>query len=251
MKINKFKKISSNKYKLFLDDNTMIVYEDIIIKYNLLYKKDIDDKLMKQIEEDNYKYSIYDVAIKYIEVRMRSEKEIYEYLKNKEYNIKDIENTVNKLKKINIINDDLFSKSYINDKLNLTNNGLIKIKNGLLNLGIDESIIDKNIDNIEIDINDRIKKIIEKELKINSKYPIFKLKNKIINKCITLGYNYEDILYALDNIKLNSSSDIKKEYDKLYNKYKNKYDDNKLKLFIKNKLYQKGYSIDEINNIYE
>ncbi len=129
MKINKFKKISSNKYKLFLEDNTIIVYEDIIIKYNLLYKKDIDDKLIKKIEEDNYKYSIYDVAIKYIEVRMRSEKEMYEYLKNKEYNIKDIENTINKLKNSNLINDDLFSKSYINDKINLSNNGLNKIKN--------------------------------------------------------------------------------------------------------------------------
>ena len=251
MKINKFKKISSNKYKLFLDNKEITIYEDIIIKYNLLYKKDIDDKLMKQIEEDNYKFSIYDVAIRYIEVRMRSEKEMYEYLKNKEYNVKDIENTINKLKNNNLINDDLFSRSYINDKLNLTNNGLNKIKNDLLNLGIEESLVEKNISNVDVNINDRINNIIEKELKINSKYPIFKLKNKIINKCINLGYNYDDILLILDNIKINSKSDIKKEYDKLYNKYKNKYEDNKLKLFIKNKLYQKGYSIDEINNIYE
>lgn len=251
MKINKFKKISSNKYKLFLDDNTITIYEDIIIKYNLLYKKDIDDKLMKQIEEDNYKFSIYDMAIKYIEVRMRCEKEMYTYLRNKDYSIKDIENTINKLKKINLINDDLFSKSYINDKLNLTNNGINKIKSDLLNLDIDESIIDKNINLIEINEHERIKKIIDKELKINSKYPVFKLRNKIINKCINLGYNYEDINLVLDDTKINSSSDIKKEYDKLYNKYKNKYEDNKLKLFIKNKLYQKGYSIDEINNIYE
>jgi len=251
MKINKFKKISSNKYKLFLDGNEIIIYEDIIIKYNLLYKKDIDDKLMKQIEEDNYKFSIYDVAIKYIEVRMRCEKEMYTYLKNKDYNLKDIENTINKLKNNNLINDDLFSKSYINDKLNLTNSGINKIKSDLLNLDIDESIIDKNISLIEINEHERIKKIIDKELKINSKYPTFKLRNKIINKCINLGYDYEHINSVLDDTKINSNSDIKKEYDKLYSKYKNKYEDNKLKLFIKNKLYQKGYSIDEINNMYE
>ena len=45
-------------------------------------------------------------------------------------------------------------------------------------------------------------------------------------------------------VKLN---DIKKDYDKLYSKYKDKYDSYKLKSYLKGKLYQKGYTIDEIN----
>ena len=38
MKINKFKKIGSNKYKIYFDNESLIVYEDVILKYNLLYK---------------------------------------------------------------------------------------------------------------------------------------------------------------------------------------------------------------------
>ena len=75
------------------------------------------------------------------------------------------------------------------------------------------------------------------------------MKNKIINRCITLGYKFEDINDILDNYELVSSSNIKNDYDKLYNKYSSKYDEYKLKTVIKSKLYQKGYSVDEINKV--
>ena len=56
----------------------------------------------------------------------------------------------------------------------------------------------------------------------------------------------------LVSLYLNSNSDIKSEYDKLYKRYSNKYSDEyKLKTTIKSKLYQKGYSIEEINKIIE
>ena len=37
-----------------------------------------------------------------------------------------------------------------------------------------------------------------------------------------------------------------KEYNKLLNKYKNKYDDYKLEAYIRSKLYAKGFDLDEI-----
>jgi len=252
MKINKFKKIGVDKYKVYIDDNTIVLYEDVIIKYNLLYKKDIDDKLLKDIEKDNLKSSIYDSAIKYIAFRMRSKKEIIEYLRKKEYSEKDINNTVDRLINNNMINDEIFCKSYINDKLNLSNVGINKIIGELSNLGIDENIINNNISNIDNEIIIvRLKNLIDKEIKLNNKVPTFKLKNKIVNKFITLGYRAEDIYEIINNINIKTNSDINKDYNILYKKYNNKYDEYKLKVFIKNKLYQKGYSVDDINNLFQ
>ena len=251
MNINKFKKISNNKYKVFIDDKVLILYEDIKLKYELLYKKSIDYKLLEKIEKENKEYSIYDIAIKYITVRLRSKKEMIEYLKSKDFTNKSINLAIEKLTSQNIINDDLFCKSFINDKINLTNWGINKIKGELEKLGIDEVTISKNM-NISNDVLiKRIETIINKELKINIKVPTYKLKNKIVTKCISLGYNYENILEVLNDIDIKSESDIKKEYEKLYKKYSNKYDGNKLNIFIKNKLYQRGYSIEDINNIFE
>ena len=250
MKINKFKKIGSNKYKIYFDNESLIVYEDVIIKYNLLYKKDIDNDLLIEINKENYKSSIYDVSIKYISVRMRSKKELEEYLKKKKYDQKDIEETIKRLQSQDLLNDEKFAKSYINDKLYLTNYGLTKIKNDLLKLGVEEYIIDAIVNNIDLQvINDKLSKIIDKELKINSKLPTNKLNNKIINRCINLGYNYEDILNILNDKNIEGNSNIEYDYKKIYEKYKNKYDEYKLNAVIKSKLYQKGYTIDEINNI--
>ena len=250
MKINKFKKIGSNKYKIYFDNESLIVYEDVILKYNLLYKKDIDNDLLIEINKENYKSSIYDVSIKYISVRMRSKKEIEQYLKKKKYDQKDIEETIKRLQSQDLLNDEKFAKSYINDKLYLTNYGLTKIKNDLLKLGVEEYIIDAIVNNIDLQvINDKLSKIIDKELKINSKLPTNKLNNKIINRCINLGYNYEDILNILNDKNIEGNSNIEYDYKKIYEKYKNKYDEYKLNAVIKSKLYQKGYTIDEINNI--
>ena len=250
MKINKYKKISSNKYKVFFDNYTITLYEDVILKYNLLYKKEIDNDLLIQINKDNYNASIYDSAIKYIGIRMRSKKEIYEYLLKKKYEVKDINNTMNKLINNNLINDSLFAKCFINDKLNLTNDGLNKIKLDLSKLGVEESIINSSCLLIDKDvIINKLEKIINKEIKLNSKLPITKLKNKIISRCINLGYSYDDINNIINNINLKSNSDIKNEYDKLYKKYSTKYEGYKLNEVIKSKLYAKGYTIDEINNI--
>lgn len=250
MKINKFKKIGSNKYKIYFDNESLIVYEDVILKYNLLYKKDIDNDLLIEINKENYKSSIYDVSIKYISVRMRSKKELEEYLKKKKYDQKDIEETIKRLQSQDLLNDEKFAKSYINDKLYLTNYGLTKIKNDLLKLGVEEYIINVIVNNIDLQvINDKLSKIIDKELKINSKLPTNKLNNKIINRCINLGYNYEDILNILNDKNIEGNSNIEYDYKKIYEKYKNKYDEYKLNAVIKSKLYQKGYTIDEINNI--
>ena len=41
MKINKFKKVGKNKYKIIFDNTDLTLYEDVILKYDLLIKKEV------------------------------------------------------------------------------------------------------------------------------------------------------------------------------------------------------------------
>jgi regulatory protein len=250
MKIVKYKKIGSNKYKIYFDDDNIVLYEDVILKHNLLLKKEIDNDLLIEINKDNYKASIYDISLKYIGIRMRSKKELKEYLIKKKFDNKDIDECINKLEYHGHLNDEYFCKCYINDKINLTNNGIDKIKDDLVKLGIEENVIEKKLSNIDKNIlNDKLVKIINKELRINAKLPIGKLKSKVINRCINLGYKLNNINDILDNINIESNSNIEADYNKLYKKYSSKYDEYKLKSVLKSKLYQKGYEMDDINKI--
>ena len=47
----------------------------------------------------------------------------------------------------------------------------------------------------------------------------------------------------------NNKNNLNNDYQKLFKKYQNKYDENKLKYVITQKLLLKGYTKDEINGI--
>ena len=57
MKIVKFKKTGKSKYKLYLENNqTLSLYEDIIIKHNLILKKEIDNNEINKLVKENINY---------------------------------------------------------------------------------------------------------------------------------------------------------------------------------------------------
>ncbi len=201
MKIIKYKKCSNGKYKLFLEDGTTIdTYEDVILNNNLLYKKEIDNNLYNIIINDNMYEEAYNKSINYIEVRIRSTNEIKVYLKNKKYSEEVIESTINRLLKNNILNDEVFTKAFINDKLNFTTMGPYKIELELKKHHIDNNIINTYINNIDEDIlYEKIDKLITKFMKSNKKHKGFVLKNKIYNNLLNLGYKSSMILEILNN----------------------------------------------------
>lgn len=251
MKIEKIKKIGK-KYKILLSDGSEIkTYDDVILNYGLLYNKTIDNDLLNKINNDNNYYEIYYKTVNYITKRLRSEKEINEYIDKNKVTKKDKEKLIKKLKEINLINDLNFTKAYIADKINLSNDGLEKIKKNLLAHDIPIDIIDNEI--VKVDNNclqEKLKKLIIKKVK-NSKYTGYKLKFKIVNELINLGYSQSDILEVYDTIDLDDNNNLKKEYDKIYKKLNIKYQGKELERKIKTKLYNKGFSIDEINKVIE
>ena len=251
MKIEKIKKIGK-KYKILLSDGSEIkTYDDVIIKYGLLYHKTIDNEILNKISNNNDYYEIYYKAVNYITKRLRSEKEINEYIDKNKVTDKDKKKIIKKLKENNLINDLNFTRAYIADKINLSNDGLDKIKNNLLMHNISSDIIDSELSKIDKNlIKNKLEKLINKKIK-TSKYTGYKLRFKIVNELINLGYNQSDILDIYDNISVDNTESIKKEYDKIYKKLSSKYQGKELETRIKAKLYNRGFSIDEISKVAE
>jgi regulatory protein len=251
MKITKIKKISGGRYKLTLDDSKeLVLYEDVIVKNILLLGKEIDSKLLNEINGDNLKSTIYNQALNYIDIRRRSREEIYNYLVKKNYDIDEIDRAIKRLEEENYINDYDFTVAYVNDKLNMSNDGINKIKKSLSNFKIEENIIDQVLSKIDLSSqDDKISKLIDKQTRLNNKYTGNMLKGKILNYLINLGYDRDIVLEKLESIDFNNKKDIQKEYQKLYKKYSNKYSGYKLDMTIKQKLYQKGYSEIDLDTL--
>ena len=199
MKIIKYEKKGNNTYKIYLENNqTINLYEDVIIKNNLLYKKELDETMLTKLDTDNNKEDIYNKCIKYISVRIRSIYEIKEYLKRKQIENNLIEITIDKLIKNNFLNDETFTKAFIHDKLNFTTMGPYKIEQELKKHQIDTNIIYEYLKEIPEEIIDnKINKQITKLMKSTRKKQ--NLRNKIYTNLLSLGYSSEMILRNLNN----------------------------------------------------
>ena len=201
MKIEKYKKIKDNKYKIYLSNNTTIdVYDEVIIKNNLLYKKDIDEVDLNKIEKENIYQDIYNTAVKYIMVRLRSVNELRNYLLKKNYELDIVESIIIKLEKNGYLNDLIFTKAFINDKLNFTTMGKYKIKNELIKLKISPEIIENSLEEISEDKwIEKIDKLVSKYLKSNKKYSGNILRNKLYTYLFNLGHDTNLVIKSLNN----------------------------------------------------
>ena len=248
MKIGKYTKLKSNKYSVVIDDITVKLYDDVIVKYELLRLKEIDDKLFKEITEYNDRLEAYYKSLKYITKKLRTEKEIYKYL-DKDYSKEIILETIDKLKRMGYLNKELYLKSYLSDQVHMSLNGPNKIKKDLVSLGYDEDEIKESIESIDNDIwLDKVQKIINKKIKSNRNLGSNKLKEKLVYDLSNMGYYkwmIEDIIHSTE---FSSDSNIlEKEYNKLYARLSRKFDGSSIDYQIRMKLLQKGFYSSEID----
>ena len=200
MKIVKYTRLASGKYKVLFDNKKeLILYENVIIDTNLLYKKEITSEEYNNLVSLNNYQDIYNKVIKYIGIRLRSKKEITDYLKKMDLSIEVVDDILNKLITNKYIDDERFSQAYIKDKYNFSNNGPYKIINELVKLGIDKDIAYTYTFDIITNEEEKINKLINKYVKSDKKHDWYYLRNKIYNNLINLGYSKEIVISILNN----------------------------------------------------
>ena len=248
MKIIKYEKIKNNQYKLYLDDSSTInLYDDIILNNNLLITKEINN--LEDIIKANSFYDCYYIGIKYLNKKMRTKKELYNYL-IKKYSNDVVNKTIIKINNEGYLNDDIYASAYINDQIKLSNKGYNKILIELTTLEIKEEISIKYLNNISKDIwFERINKLVDKKIKINKKNSVSILKEKITYDLVNLGYNKNDILDILNNKEFNDHEALNKEFNIEYSKLSRKYNGKELELKIITKMMSKGFNYNDIKDL--
>lgn len=247
MKIEEIKKLKSGKYKIKIDDKVITTYDDVILKNKLLYKKEIDNDSYHQIGIDSIYYDTYHKALNYILRKLRSTLEVRKYLEDLNVSEEDSNEIINKLRHNGFINDNNYVKAYISDSFYLSNDGPNKIQNYLLSQEIDENMIEDEINKLDRDeIKNKLEKLILKKLKVDKKKSTYQLKQKVLIDMINLGYVKDMIIEILENCNIEDNDKLEKEYNKLYNKYFRKLEGNELYKKIKEKLYSKGFDINDI-----
>lgn len=248
MKIIKYKKSSKGRYKVYVEDGReFLFYEEVILKYDLLIKKEIDSDLLIEMDQYNQEWDVYYTALHLINTRLRSVYELKELLINKEYPLDLVVKAIEKLKKQGYLNDLSYAKSYVNHYLISSNKGPYKIAKELRNKNIPEEMIEEALylysDDDQIE---RIHKIIDKGIKVNHSRGGIVLKQKIYQDLKELGYDISLINQIISTYSFPTPLNlVKKEYDKLYRSLSRKYKGEELERKIQEKLFAKGLKYDK------
>ncbi len=243
MKVLKCKKLRGNKYLIIFDNYKEVeLYEEVILKYELLLNKDIDNN-MENLLEENRLWDCYYSAINYLKFKNRSVFEVKNKLK-KDYNEKEIDFVINKLCEQKYLDDYLYASNLFNEKILVTLHGPNLIKNDLLKKGISKEIISMVVDNYNQEIQyEKINKIINKMLKSNKDKGNLYMKRKIYNYLCYQGFDNNIIKEVMDNIEFGNDTLIKKkEEEKLRLKLSNKYSGSELEYMVKQHLIRKGFN---------
>lgn len=112
------------------------------LKENMEITQDYIDNII--LEEEQIKTN--NAALRFLSYRQRSEKEIRDKLKEKDFEEEFIDNTIVYLKENDLIDDLAFAKAFVKDKIHLNKHGPRKIRYDLYLKGISDSIIDKALE---------------------------------------------------------------------------------------------------------
>lgn len=204
MKITSIEQQKNNpeRYSVFIDNKFAFGLDSVdIFNFKLKINDEISAEKYNIIMEQCVFLKAKNKAIKYLGYKARTEKEIYKKLLTEYYPSDIIEKTITFLKKYNYVNDENYARAYITEKFNIKGYGIKRLTYELKSRGIESSIIENIIYelNDEIDEKHKAVELLNKKIK-GEKNIDYKLKQKLYGYLARRGYNYSVIKYAFNKV---------------------------------------------------
>lgn len=125
------------------DDQKLILSEEVFFQSGLRKGDELSDDRLSFFIEQNVIYHIKQRALSFLARRFHSEKELLIKLKSKSYNENLIKIVLSELKEKGFINDKIFTRHFVEEKLNKKRWGKNKIKAALISKGVSSTTIDE------------------------------------------------------------------------------------------------------------
>ena len=197
MKITKLEvqKNDKNRVNLYVDDEFYSgIPAELVYLEHLKTGLEIDEKDLKKIIFENEKSKAMSRVTKYIGSSLKTQKQIRDYLRKKEYSDDTIEFVMSKLAEYNYIDDKKYAQAYV-----LTYGkkyGKLKLKSQLKVKGISEEIIECVLEDNKVD---SIESVASKYLK--NKVMSYEVSQKLFRFLYSRGYEFDEINSYINKLK--------------------------------------------------
>lgn len=120
----------------------LTVHEEVVLDYRLVVGKELDLETFELLKNSKDYQHAYRYAIQILARRMYTQKELERKLSKREVSLHITQDVVAKLLEIELLNDDLYAKTYIEEQVGSGRKTRKRIVHDLFLKGVSEDIID-------------------------------------------------------------------------------------------------------------
>jgi len=223
------------------------VHEDVLVAKGLRKGMELTQEELAALEKMENENGAYQSALNYLGYRMRSEKEMYDYLIQKEFSGSIASRIISRLKKEHLLDDLSFAKAYVRTKMNTTGKGPLLIYKELLQKGIAEKYAKKALDEYPADLRyHNACRLAEKKLQSSGSHSYNEKVKRITAALIQKGFDRELVSSVIQDLPKEESDQeweaLIKQAEKAMRKV-NGPDQRTKQYKLRMILYRKGFSI--------
>jgi regulatory protein len=187
-----------DRYSIYGDGKYLFSFsESELLSSGIKIGQDLDESKLDELRNKAVLDKAYDRALNLISQRLRSEWEIRDYLKRKEYEEAVRDAVVERLCTRGYINDANFAKRWVENRRLLKSTSKRRLSQELRQKRIEDEIIKQTLEADETDETEVLKDLIERKRK-QTKY---KDDLKLMQYLARQGFSYDNIKSALTSLQ--------------------------------------------------
>lgn len=141
-------KKNKERCSIFIDGDFVCGLDKVtLLKSRVKIGDYISERQLAEIQQESEAVAAFDKAVHFLSFRMRTEKEMRRYLKDKGYVPTVIDGIIVKLKGYHYIDDSLFAHNYV--EMKRKKDGIFKIRSALMHYGVNSNVIDEALSEFE------------------------------------------------------------------------------------------------------
>lgn len=245
------------RYNVYINDMFAFgVDEEVLLRFELKKGLHVTPELQKEIEAEDTFAKAYSKTLNYLSHSLRTEKQIRDYLVKNEIDIYT-DRIIGTLKELKLIDDLIYSESYVRTMANVNQKGPRNIEQDLKQRGVSEhTIMDALMEYPEEQQLENAIDLAEKKWTKTKNRSTFESIQKVKQYLVNKGYNFEQADQAISTIDTEKDQDeeyrsLEKQAEKASKRYARKYEGYELNQRLRAFLYSKGFQNELINRYLE
>ncbi len=179
------------------------VDEEVVSRLGLEKGEGLTEQEIKDILIQKSENEAKEVALRFLSFRRRTEKEIKDKLKKKDFDERAIKSTIDKLKEYDLINDSEFATAWVKERLAYKPRGKKLLRQELWKKGIRKDIIDQVTEELCQDEDKSASELLEKIKKRYKNLEPKVARRRMLGVLLRRGFSYETVNHTIKDF-LNS-----------------------------------------------